>query len=45
MLDKVIQSNEGLKIFLQKPENILQDDELNNEKYDDNKRDPLFSGA
>ena len=44
MLDKLLQTNEGLKIFLSQQENAL-DDGTEQTSYDMNKRDPLFAGA
>jgi ribosome biogenesis protein MAK21 len=44
-IDKVVQSNEGLKIFLQQGENVMEDEPEKKEVYDPNKRDPLFAGA
>ena len=45
MLDKVIQSKEGFKIFLNQSENALADEGTADSGYDMNKRDPLFAGA
>lgn len=45
MIDKVIQFNEGLKIFLHQAENVMEDEPENREHYDPNKRDPCFAGA
>ena len=44
LVDRVIQSNEGYKIFLRQPEKAMEDKEKP-EKYDMHKRDPQFSNA
>ena len=45
MIDRVIQGNDGYKLFLRQPEKSMNEESDKNEKYDINKRDPQFCHA